>query len=386
MMGVEVVQLTAADWQEGLAFLDEVFGEHGEHNFATLLPSIYQPTEDLMACNHAVREDGKICAVVGLFPMDWQVGDVVLKVGGIGGVSTHRTVRGKGYMKRLMNHCVEKMQAQGYHLSWLGGQRQRYGYFGYEKCGQQLSVSLTSANVRHVFGDLEPLRFEPIEGDDKTSIDTARRLHDTQLVHCRRGDSDVFPRFLACWYHRPYAALDASGSMVGYLVADADGGNVLELLARDSDTAVDMARSWVQSREGDGASFGFPATQFELLQKMSALGESVSVTSSGNWQIYDWQATLAALLRVRAAGGALADGDVVIGIEGYGNMRLQVQGTQISCVKVNDPAVVTWDTCTAMRVFFGPLPPAVVTTVPASAAPLLAWCPLPLGWPRQDGV
>ena len=385
-MGVEVVQLTAADWQEGLAFLDEVFGEHGEHNFATLLPSIYQPTEDLMACNHAVREDGRIRAVVGLFPMDWQVGDVMLKVGGIGGVSTHLSVRGKGYMKVLMNHCVEKMQVQGYHLSWLGGQRQRYGYFGYEKCGQQLSVSLTSANVRHVFGDLASLRFEPIEDDDKATIDTARHLHDAQLVHCLRGDSDVFPRFLANWYHRPYVALDAADKMVGYLVADESGGNVLELLGRDADTAVDMARSWVQSREDNGASFDIPATQFELLQKMSALGEGVSVGSSGNWQIYDWQATLDALLQVRAAGGGLADGDVVVGIQGYGNLRLQVEGPQISCVKVDDPAAVTWDPSIAMRVFFGPLPPAAVTTVPATAATLLAWCPLPLGWPRQDGV
>jgi len=97
-MKVEVVQLTAADWEEGLTFLNGVFGEHRPHDFATLLPSIYQPTEEFMACNHAVREDGNIRAVVGLFPIDWQVGDTRLKVGGIGGVSTHESVRGKGYM------------------------------------------------------------------------------------------------------------------------------------------------------------------------------------------------------------------------------------------------------------------------------------------------
>ena len=53
--------------------------------------------------------------------MDWQVGDVVLKIGGIGGVSTHLGHRGKGYMSLLMNHCVEYMKAQGCHMSYLGG-------------------------------------------------------------------------------------------------------------------------------------------------------------------------------------------------------------------------------------------------------------------------
>ncbi len=139
-MSLDVVQLAGADFDEAMEFLNGVFGEHRPHDFATLLPSIYQPSDEHMACNHALREDGRIRAVVGLFPIDWQVGDRLLKVGGIGGVSTHPGVRGKGYMGILMRHCVERMKAEGFHLSWLGGQRQRYGYFGYEKCGQAVSV------------------------------------------------------------------------------------------------------------------------------------------------------------------------------------------------------------------------------------------------------
>ncbi len=157
-MSVELVRLGTADWDEGLAFINGVFFADGSKDFSTLLPSIYQPTDEFMAYNHAVREDGSIRAVVGLFPLDWQVGDARLTIGGIGGVSTHPSVRGKGYMKLLMNHCVEHMKSEGMQLSWLGGQRQRYGYFGYEKCGLQLRISLTAANVRHVFGEQPALR------------------------------------------------------------------------------------------------------------------------------------------------------------------------------------------------------------------------------------
>jgi predicted N-acetyltransferase YhbS len=380
----DVVQLTAAEWEEGLAFLNEVFGEHRPHDFASLLPSIYQPTDEFMACNHAVREKGVIRAIVGLFPIDWQVGETTLRVGGIGGVSTHGSVRGKGYMKQLMTHCVQRMQDEGMHLSWLGGQRQRYGYFGYEKCGQALSVSLTPANVRHTFGDVAPLAFEPLTADDSGRIDTARRLHDAQLVHCRRGGSDVFPRFLASWYHKPHAALE-NGRMVGYLVADEEGGNVVELLARDPETALAMARSWVQSRQS-GARFDIPPTRYALARRLGALGEGLSVSTSGNWQIYDWAAVVGALLRVRLVGGQLADGEVAIGIEGYGALRICVDGDQVECERTDIPPAVTWSPSVAMRVFFGPHPAFAVAALPAAAAPLLAWCPLPLGWPRQDGV
>ena len=39
-----------------------------------------------------------------------------------------------------------------------------------------------------------------------------------------------------------------------------------------------------------------------------------------------------------------------------------------------------------MRALFGPLAPDQVTVVPPALAALRAWCPLPLGWLRQDGV
>ena len=386
-MSVEIEQLTAADWEEGLAFLNGVFGDDKEEfNFATLLPSIYQPTDEFMACNYAVRENGQIRAVVGLFPMDWQVGDNLLKVGGIGGVSTHLSVRGKGYMKLLMEHCVKLMKAEGYDLSWLGGQRQRYGYFGYEKCGQQLSVSMNSTNLRHVFGERQGLSFEPLVAEDRSRIDTAQQLHDALLVHCRRGGNDLFPRFLASWHHQPHAALDEDGTMVGYLVADASGGSVLELVARDASMEVEVARSWVQSRQEEGVRFDIGPTRYELLRRLSAIGEGGGANSSGNWQIYDWARTVGALLQVRCVGGALADGDILLGIEGYGSLHVQVCTNEVVCEKVAESAPVTWDAFTAMRVFFGPLPAAAVVDVPQTLGPLLAWCPLPLAWPRQDGV
>jgi hypothetical protein len=65
---------------------------------------------------------------------------------------------------------------------------------------------------------------------------------------------------------------------------------------------------------------------------------------------------------------------------------MRVRDGQPRCERVEAAATVTWDPLTAMRVLFGPMPPYQVATIPASLAALPAWCPLPLGWTRQDGV
>ncbi len=385
-MSKEVVRLAAADFDEGMAFLNAVFGENGPHDFHAMLPSIYQPTEELMACNHAVRVNGEIRAIVGLFPMDWQVGETVLKVGGIGGVSTHAAHRDKGYMSLLMNHCVQHMKAQGFHLSYLSGQRQRYGYSGYETCGQRFLVTVRKRNIQHVFETPSPLRFEAIAVDDAHRIAVTQRLHDGQVIHHLR-DPAHFGRFLVSWHHEPFAALDEHGSMVGYLVATGDGSRVSELLAADTDTAVDIARGWVEAdSKRHSTTFELPPLNYDLVRRIAALGESQSVQEADNWQIFDWAATVEALLKVRAGGGELVDGEALIGIEEHGTLRVRVAGGEPQAERVDEASAVAWHPFTAMRVLFGPLPPCAVTALPHEAAQLQAWCPLPLSWPTQDGV
>ena len=377
-----VVRLAGADFDEAISFLDGVFGEHRPHDFATLLPSIYQPCDELMSCNHALREEGRIRAIVGLFPIDWQVGGRRLKVGGIGGVSTHPDARGKGYMGILMRHCVARMKAEGFHLSWLGGQRQRYGYFGYEKCGQSVSLDLGPANLRHACPAPMDLRFEALEPGHSGRLEQAWKMHQAQRVHCRRREP-WFHRYLRAWYNRPHAALDESGEMAGYLVATPDGGQVAELVGRDEETALAMAPAWVQARGAGSVRFTLPPERWSVVRRLAAVGESVSVASSGNWQVYDWAATVEALMGISES---LPEGEADIGIEGYGTLRMRVRDGRPECLREDAAGVVTWDPPTAMRVLFGPLPPDQVTALPPALDALRAWCPLPLGWLRPDGV
>ncbi|HBP38977.1 MAG TPA: hypothetical protein DD640_09625, partial [Clostridiales bacterium] len=172
-----VERLGPADFDEAMDLLNLVFSMSSRpHDFARILPKIYRPDELSMRANLAIRREGKIRAIVGLFPMDLSVGGQILKSGGIGGVATHPRETGSGMMKQLMNTALAEMKAGGFALSVLGGQRQRYGYYGYEKAGSSLHFDLSKTNIRHFYRDRpEPdYRFMPIGSADQAALDLMR--------------------------------------------------------------------------------------------------------------------------------------------------------------------------------------------------------------------
>jgi len=381
-----IVQLRGDEFDEAMDFLNMVFGEHSPHDFARLLPSIYRPTDQHMGNDYAMRVDGQLRAIVGMYPMTWQVGDATLRVGGIGGVSTHPEARGKGHMRALMNHCVARMKEQGFHLSWLGGQRQRYQYYGYEKCGSGYRFTLNKANLRHSFSGPPSLRLEPLEESRADLLARAVALHDGQPAHVQRPVAD-FHKYLVSWHHRPWAALDGDGAMVGYLVASDSGDQVMEFVADDDAVALEMMRAWATDHCEGPATFEVHPWAVGQARLLARYGESMSVSSTGNWQIFDWVAVGDAVMKLRRRCAAMAEGEVVLQVEGAATVRLRASGDEAGCEEAEGvQADLTCDAATAMRVLFGPLKPSLVCDLPVGADILECWCPLPLSWARQDGV
>ena len=383
-MTTAISRLRAADFEEALDVLNLAFGKAPPRDFEAILPALYRRGEEEMRWNFALREGGRIRAIVGLFPLAYRWGGTELRVAGIGGVSCHPHARGRGYMQKLMAHCVQAAVAEGFHLSWLGGQRQRYGYFGYEKCGIYYRLTLSPTNVRHALGSPDcGIDFRPLGREDRTHLQGAMGLHDGQPFRGVRPPHRFYDLLLS-WGHRPYVARSRDGRMIGYLVAQADRMCVTELLAvHEGEPELDMAAAWVQ-RHGSTC-FELPPWS-RLLPKLAQLCEGASASSSGNWQIFDWATTLDALLKTRAALTPLMDGAVVVEIAGYGRVELAVRDNAAQCVRTEAAPALELDAFTAMRLLCGPLPPALVAPLPAAAAPLEQWCPLPLFLGRQDAV
>ncbi len=384
-MNDEIFQLKGGDFEEAMDFLNLVFSAYSPHDFKTMLPSIYRPTDAHMECNFAIKTEGRIRAIVGLFPILLRVDDIDMRIAGIGGVSTHPDHRTGGYMRSLMRHCVEVMRSQNYELSWLGGQRQRYLYFGYESCGTRSSFTVSKTNLRHSFDHPADITFAPMSAYDSARVARALELHNGQTVYCARPDTDFY-HHLVGWHNKPYAALDGHGHMVGYLVANREGTLIAELCADSTDAALSMVRGWVEQSSEDSVTVELHAVPDGLLFALGHISEQARITESGNWQVFDWATTVGTLMRLKQRGGGMVAGEVLISIEGYGGLRLSVSGGEASCTPSDSSPDITCDGPTAKRLLFGPIPPGLVMTLPERATILESWCPLPLSLTRQDWV
>ena len=156
--------------------------------------------------------------------------------------------------------------------------------------------------------------------------------------------------------------------------------------AVDDAIALRIVRAWVAAADEQGCTVDLPATGGTLARELGLCCERVGLHPTGNWRIFDWVTVLGALLQVQRQGLPLLPGRVVLGIEEYGAVALEVDGDQARCEHTTDAPCLQLPASTAMRLLFGPLPPGEVASLPRAAAVLAQWCPLPLFWPRQDGV
>ncbi len=385
-MSNDIIRLEANDFDEAMSFLNMVFGEHGPHDFANMLPSIYQPTDEWMRCNYAIRDGDRLGAIVGVFPIDWRVGGVKLKIAGVGGVSVHPESRGKGYMKKLMCHAVEEMRREGYDLSYLGGRRQRYAYFGYEVGGVGYRVSFNKDNIRHTFDKyhIQGMRFTKVWDDDQTR-QAIKCLHDRQPQYCERS-VEQFHHYIESWHCNAYLARDSDGPVVGYIARHPKEPVINEFVALNEDIACRMIHK-LFDEEGESMTIMLHPPAGKILRRLNSFSETTRIQPGGNWQVFNWAKVLDALLKSKHNAEPLPDGEAVLAIEGEKDaIQINVDGDQARCEATDQAPDLSLSRLQAVQALFGPGPPATVIKLPGSASLLSAWCPLPLGISIQDHV
>lgn len=383
-MADTITHLRGDDYDQHIAFLDAAFAKNSERSFARILPALYQPTDPSMATQLVIQRDGQTAACVGLFPITWHLGARTLRIAGIGGVSVAQAFRGQGLMRQLMIHAAQRAIDDGYDLSYLGGQRQRYAYFGWESAGVLLDFHLTRDNIRHTLGDQQPcaLTLRPFAADDEAAVAALHRRSFSRCDRPRLADT------LGHWLHRPVVGVRADGAIAAYAVLANEGQRVVELVAEDDAAGLAMCCALL-SGEHRALDIQHDAFPRPWPRRLAALAESQRIAPSGNWRIFDWPATLGALLQACCDLTPMAEGRVVLEIDGQ-CYALRVEGGLADCQRCDGPAEVSGDGLAMTRLLFGPLRPSLVRPVSqasAAAASLLeAWCPLPLSIPHQDHV
>jgi len=73
---MQIQRLSVNDFEESMDFLNLVFSQtYGPMDFEKMLPRLYKPTDEHMKHNLVVRDNGKIRALVGLYPSELVAGD-----------------------------------------------------------------------------------------------------------------------------------------------------------------------------------------------------------------------------------------------------------------------------------------------------------------------
>lgn len=247
--------------EELIDFLNYVFGMNGaDSGFYRLLPKLYKPENRPEDYNYVVLEDGKLRAAVGAYPIELEVAGHVLRGAGIGNVAVHPFHRRKGYMKDAMGQAMEAILQSGADFAALGGQRQRYSYFGFEPAGLCGTFGLNSANLRHALpGAGEGYAARKIGPEDAAALEAIRAMTERQASHPLRPQEKLYD-VLNTWESQVCVVDGPQGGIAGYFLAK-DGNDVPEIdCAAPEHAAASCARA-MPSCSRKGSPCTFPSTR-----------------------------------------------------------------------------------------------------------------------------
>ncbi len=344
-MAIEVRTARAEEYTEMMSMLDNVFFLEDEEvpprTFLTLLPKLYKQQYKPWDNNYSVFEDGKIKAAVGMYVYDIEIAGQKLRVGGIGNVAVARAERRKGYMKLAMDAAMEAMVAAGCDFGELGGQRQRYQFWGFERGGAAVRASFSEKNLRHAFGENAPgsdWRAEKILPGAAETLAQVQTLIESQPLHYIH-EADAFYDHLCSWGETPYAIWNRQ-ELAGFFSLSRDQSEVGQIIIKNSED-LEMALRTAYSvmpahpRGNKSIHVTVPLWNKDLLRLTEELSEDgVTLDETGSYAVLRWEQTLRALMLLQAQCKPLADGEMTVNIKGYcGEEALRI------AVKDGAPAV-----------------------------------------------
>ena len=209
---LEIRKVKYEEFDELMEVMNASFNfKKNKDKFEHILPKLYFKDNDKMI-HIGAFEDGKLVSSIGLYLMDFVREDKILHTACVGAVSTHPEHRNKGYFSKVITRILEEANNMNLDMLFLGGNRTRYGRYGFENCGRNIFFGLD----RRMIYKLEDLPFEVIKLNRK-NVKVTKKLYDMynkQDIRIKR-DFDEFYTILLSWNCTPYY-VTYNGKIVGY--------------------------------------------------------------------------------------------------------------------------------------------------------------------------
>ena len=138
MSDLQIRRANVSDRAELLDVLNAVFAGAQKHafDFGRSHPYLFH---DARVPDHTIALDGgRIIGCVGAYPYAMRIGGETFRTAGIGQVATLPEARGRGVMTALLEVVCRDLDGGSFDMAWLGGDRQRYGRFGWAVGGNTM--------------------------------------------------------------------------------------------------------------------------------------------------------------------------------------------------------------------------------------------------------
>jgi hypothetical protein len=191
-----------------------------------------------------------------LFPFSAIVEGRALKVAGIGAVATHPEFRGRGLMKRLMDHLMGEITKEGFDLAILWGERNLYRPFGFERALNLEKFTLGPSSLPEKPPPPGLRNFQP--KDERSLI----RLFSSQLYHTKKGHFQSLERRFGGSGHRAIWVLEKKGRIASYGIFLKAVSGVMEIAewGGNREDLLDLFAGAIRKLEGKGVTLSLEAT------------------------------------------------------------------------------------------------------------------------------
>ena len=385
---MEIVRLMKNDYDEWIYVLNTVFTKQNnrEMDFEKELPKMCVRDDYHMNMHFAVKEDGKICALLGVYPLKLKVGDTHLLFSTLGNVATLPEHEGKGYMRALMEEAMRELKRIGADASRLTGARQRYNRYGYETCGVSYNFQINDFTTKYCSKSDEVIEFREISYDDKKELSYIIELRKNMPMYVERayddthrGDFDA----LRAFGHKVYVAINEDGKMIGYLSVSSNLGGISDICAESFETLKTIIYSW-QKKVGGNIDFSLLASNVEAVKYYSLVSSRMTISSPSRFKIINFDKVADAFIKLKKNSGAfMPEGESVIEIKDWGKLLIYNKNGKTYCEKTDKEASLSFDRLEATRFLFGPFEPNTVKDADTFLSALL---PLPFSWCGMDRV
>jgi N-acetylglutamate synthase-like GNAT family acetyltransferase len=147
------------------------------------------PSENYIKNFFVIERRRKIIGMIAVIPMVLEWHGSKIPAGGITAVATHPDYRNRGVMSTLMSFADEKMRAEPYMISLLGGDRGRYAHFGWEQVGLRGEMRYSAGYLRAIpDSSVSPIQIYP---EDDLYLDNLIQLTASARVKLARSKNQL---------------------------------------------------------------------------------------------------------------------------------------------------------------------------------------------------